>query len=153
MSFTTLILDDQQSFGESRAAHPNSASPPTGTAYNLLGLGLTPSQSPSVLIAYPHLGHYIFNLLASIQASPSRGATQHPLSVSSSGSDDEVDASEAEFEQKTPKRNGERKSNGLDRDGLVRRMVDLLDNEEEDEVKDLLKPHMGHLAKVINGLT
>ena len=152
MSFTTPILDDHPpSNGIGGIHNPSSASPPSGTASNLLGLGLTPNQSPSVLTSYPHLGHYIFNLLQSIQTSPPRSALQHPLSVSSSGSDDELGASEGDFEQKTPQRHRERKSNGVDRDGLVRKIVELLDNEEEDEVKNLLRPHMGDLAKVILG--
>lgn len=36
----------------------------------------------------------------------------------------------------------------LDKDALVRRVVELLDEEMEEEVKEVLKPYMGELAKV-----
>ncbi|WWC63844.1 uncharacterized protein I303_106449 [Kwoniella dejecticola CBS 10117] len=36
---------------------------------------------------------------------------------------------------------------GVERDNLVKRIVELLDNEEEEKVKDVLKPFMGNLAK------
>ena len=126
---------------------------------NTLGLGLpaasTPTRPASVLVSYPHLGHYVLNLLASIQTSPTPGGAQHPLSVSSSGSDDdsEFDDERGESEQKTPQRKRKNGKNGVakddvDRETLVRKIVELLDNEEEEEVKELLKPHMGDLAKV-----
>jgi hypothetical protein len=36
----------------------------------------------------------------------------------------------------------------VDKDGLVKRVVELLDKEMEEEVKEVLKPYMGDLAKV-----
>lgn len=36
----------------------------------------------------------------------------------------------------------------VDKDSLVRRVVELLDEEMEEEVKEVLKPYMGELAKV-----
>ena len=140
--------------GEHRQGDENrplrSPSPPQTN--NLLGLGLTPEFTPSrpasVLTTYPHLGHYIFNLLQSIQASPPRAGSQHPLSVSSSGSDDEGDAGGQDSEQRTPRKAGHTAGDNVDKEGLVRRIVVLLDNEQEEEVKDILKPHMGDLAKV-----
>ena len=147
-------IDDPLSLdpGDDVPDTPLSPSPKNGTTSNSLGLGLPPSltsgQNPSVLTTYPHLGHYIFNLLASIQTSPPRGAvSQHPLSVSSSGGDEDGEA-----EQRTPqkKRDGPGESSG-DRGDLVRKVVVMLDNEEGEEVKDLLKPHMGELGKVSQG--
>ncbi|ORY24204.1 hypothetical protein BCR39DRAFT_590677 [Naematelia encephala] len=126
----------------------------------------SPPGSTSVLATHPHLGHYIFNLLNSLQSSPPRPGNQHPLSVSSSGgsegSDDEPSGlgtgEESETgednEQKTPKKkrivsSGSHRSgvNGMDKDDIVRKVVDLLDKEEEDAVKETLKPFMGDLGK------
>lgn len=75
-------------------------------------------------------------------------AYHHPLSVSSSSDDEERDVSEADLEQKTARKNGNGPRDGLDRDGLVRRIVEMLDNEEEEGVKEVLKPRMGDLGKV-----
>ncbi len=151
MSLTPPIIDSQPSL-EGGGGLNGTPSPSSGTASNVLGLALPPSltssPTPSVLTTYPQLGHYIFNLLASIQTSPHRLAYHHPLSVSSSSDDEERDVSEADLEQKTARKNGNGPRDGLDRDGLVRRIVEMLDNEEEEEVKEVLKPHMGDLGKV-----
>lgn len=51
----------------------------------------------------------------------------------------------------TPSAPGSRrvsKADHVDKDGLVRRVVELLDEEMEEEVKEVLKPYMGELAKV-----
>ena len=136
------------------------------------------SATLSVLSTYPHLAHYIFNLLSSITPSPSRSAlgipAHHPLSISSSGDDsDEEDEdglgdggrkgsngespSDAEGEdhtdtmndQKTPKKStGDTNGFSPDREALVKQIVDHLDNDEEDEVKEALKVFMGDLGKV-----
>ena len=119
---------------------------------NSLGLGLpstqTPAKDPFILTIYPHLGHYIYNLLASVQTSPSRlgSAGQHPLSVSSSGSDDDS----LQVAQMTPQkqRDAPKSRTIVDKEALVRKIAGLLDNEEEEEVKGLLRPHMGSLGKV-----
>lgn len=153
------------------SVHPEIRSPSPkrhdSTTSNYLGLGLasgSTSQQP-VITQYPHLAHYVFSLLANILHSPPRaangvtsGAPAHPLSVSSSGESDGSDEdkpgsvpSSLDTEQKTPKksRNGaESGSGGLDKESLVRTIVRYLDNEEEEQVKELLKPHMGDLAKV-----
>jgi hypothetical protein len=121
-----------------------------------------------MLALYPHLGHYIFQLLASVQPSPPR-ANQHPLSVSSSGESDGSDEDANENgAQATP--NGSETAHdgggggtvqatplsklsqgttgkGFDREAMVRRIVELLDNEEEEMVKDILRPHMGNLGQ------
>ncbi len=149
MSYTPPNPDLQQTreLGGGVLGALSSPSPTRGSTSSFLGLGFpstsTPSQASSVLSAFPHLGHYIFNLLASYPTSPPRAASQHPLSVSSSGSDDEL-----ELEQRTPQKRRESTQYGIDREGLVRKIVELLDNEEEEEVKDLLRPHMGELGKV-----
>ena len=128
---------------------------------NLLGLGLpTTVAAPSVLAAYPHLGHYIYNLL-SAAASPPRATTlaaapsHHPLSVSSSGESSASDEDESggdkddeEVRQKTPKKQTTDGAQGVNKDALVKQIVRLLDDEEEEEVKDLLRPHMGDSGKV-----
>ena len=136
----------------------NMSSPTTGKA------GVTPTNS-SVLGTYPHLAHYIFNLLSSVAPSPPRSShagNHHPLSISSSGESDEEDETngkdtgdedhtavlgEAGHEQKTPRKsNGD--ASGPDKEALVMQIVERLDNDEEDEVKELLKVHMGDLGKV-----
>lgn len=79
-------------------------------------------------------------------AGQQHGHGQHPLSVSSSGeSDEEEDANRKPEDENTKRQDAK---NAMDRDTLVKKIVDLLDNEEEEEVKDLLKPYMGDLAKV-----
>ncbi|KAK8843948.1 hypothetical protein IAR55_006740 [Kwoniella newhampshirensis] len=143
---------------------------------NTLGIGVSPSSghttpfpSSSVLATYPHLAHYLFNLLQNVQFSPPRTtSSQHPLSLSSSGESDgsdeddlgatsaehgEADQTSEGVEQKTPKKGRVARSSGgggvtgIERDELVRNIVQLLDNEEEEEVKNVLKPHMGDLGK------
>ncbi|KAL1407490.1 hypothetical protein Q8F55_006923 [Vanrija albida] len=130
----------------------------------------------SVLETNPHLAHYIFKLVLSNQAtSRAPSGTQHPLSVSSSGeSDDEDDggaestttasttepsdtASSADEGDATKLRNSS--SNGRppppattgpsreEREELVRKVIDLLDNDQEEDIKDLLRGPMGELGK------
>ncbi|ORX39304.1 hypothetical protein BD324DRAFT_679780 [Kockovaella imperatae] len=130
----------------------------------------SPSASQSsVLGTYPHLAHYIFQLLSSATPSPTR-ATLHPLSISSSGESDEEDTGASttadqdeqqddrtavtqkeKVELTTPKKkisNGDMDTpNNLDREALVKRVVDLLDNDEEDQVKTVLKAYLGELGK------
>ncbi|KAK1922724.1 hypothetical protein DB88DRAFT_466843 [Papiliotrema laurentii] len=132
---------------------------PDASSTNLLGLGSPPPNQQPVVVQYPHLAHYIFNLLSSSLTSPPRAAPAHPLSVSSSGesdgSDEDQDATpreeseQAGLEQKTPKKSSTSQGppTAADREGLVRKIVQLLDNEEEEQVKDILKPYMGELAK------
>lgn len=151
MAQTNALIDDSlySNVGRDSSGALSSPSPTPGTGANFLGLGFpsstTPGPIPSILTMYPHLGHYIVNLLASIQTSPPRPTSQHPLSFSSSGSHDEL-----EVEQRTlqKKRDGRSDVSGVDRDVLVRRIVEKVDNEEEEEVKDLLRPLMGDLGKV-----
>lgn len=129
---------------------------------NFLGLGL-PSAATSlpVVVEYPHLAHYVFSLLSTSQTSPPSGAPAHPLSVSSSGESDgsgsDEEATQGQesrwAEQQTPKKSRKQDgevngSTGVDKEGLVRSIVECLDNEEEEQVKDLLRPFMGDLAKV-----
>lgn len=156
------------------ATPPEIRSPSPKRNLNILGLGLpeshstpqTQSSAPStasVLGSHPHLGHYIFNLLATASSSPPRGngsalgSGQHPLSVSSSGeSDDEDDSGQrvdGDAVDRTPQKNRSATTNRFsvaigDKEDLVQRIVDLLDNEEEEKVKELLKPYLGELAKV-----
>jgi hypothetical protein len=131
-----------------------SPSPKKRTTTNVLGLGLPPpTVTTSVLGTYPHLGHYIYNLLQSVASSPPRGAVglgTHPLSVSSSEESDGSDEELGGGGQKTPKKRitEDGKSGPGDREGLVRDIVELLDNEEEEQVKERLRPYMGDLAKV-----
>ncbi|WVR08911.1 hypothetical protein IAU60_005970 [Kwoniella sp. DSM 27419] len=106
-------------------------------------------------------------------ASTSSSSAQHPLSVSSSSESDDEDedgqsssreqaggglSSDAETEasetgQQTPTRHRDVRAEGgggppgAVRDQLVKQIIELLDNEEEEKVKDLLKPHMGVLGK------
>lgn len=137
------------------APDTRSSSPSKRQTTNILGLGLpdlaTPSKPMTILSEYPHLGHYVYNLLATAQISTSppkaQTGSQHPLSVSSSGESDEEDEGGKEKGQ-----GGEgKKPDGIDqadKDSVVKRIVELLDNEEEEEVKEVLKPYMGDLAKV-----
>lgn len=140
---------------------PEIRSPSPKKNGNILGLGLAPSMptsaTSSVLITYPHLGHYIFSLIQNIQSSPPRltsnSSGQHPLSLSSSGESDESedDADDGDNEQKTPRKQrvGKRAGQaGLGKEEVVVRIVELLDNDDEEEVKEVLKPFMGELAKV-----
>jgi hypothetical protein len=48
---------------------------------------------------------------------------------------------------------GTEKSKDVDKAGLVRQIVELLDNEEEEKIKDVLKPLLGELANVRSPLT
>lgn len=126
----------------------------------------------SVLETNPHLAHYVFKLVqnnATLQprAPPTAGG-QHPLSVSSSGESDEEDDSAHEDglhdaastdESKLSTSSGSGSSalaNGRapvipsreDREELVRKIIALLDNEQEEDIKDLLREPMGELGKV-----
>ncbi|KAK4689359.1 hypothetical protein P7C73_g739, partial [Tremellales sp. Uapishka_1] len=129
-----------------------SPSPRKATSSAYLGLGVASAPTtPSVATLFPHLTHYITNLLQSIQTSPNLHVAQHPLSVSSSG---ESDGSDSDGDhgvavgQRTPQvGTAPKEIAAVDRDGLVRKIVELLDNEEEEAVKDLLRPKMGELAK------
>ena len=111
--------------------------------------------SESTLITYPNLAHYIYDLLASISVSPTRASSlkapsHHPLSVSSSGGSDEEDTHDDD-EDTTIHQTPRKITQSIDpeaKDGLVRRIVVLLDQDEEEAVKDVLRPHMGDLANV-----
>ena len=140
----------------STAKRDGDSSPTKRQTTNILGLGLpdlaTPSKPMTILNTYPHLGHYIHTIIASAQVSPPRGPSgtgpgphqqQHPLSVSSSGESDDEDSDKG---KEAVKKQDAR--NAVDRDALVKQIVDLLDNEEEEQVKDLLRPYLGDLGKV-----
>lgn len=148
----------------SRGSNDGASSPSKRQTTNILGLGLpdlaTPSKPMTIQNTYPHLGHYIHTIIASAQISPPRGGAsgtqisslggsstalhqQHPLSVSSSGESDDEDSDKG-----TEETNKQEAKNAIDRDSLVKQIVDLLDNEEEEQVKELLKPFMGELGKV-----
>ncbi|WVF65377.1 hypothetical protein IAT40_000104 [Kwoniella sp. CBS 6097] len=170
-------------------------SPSPRKPVNFIGLGVpslppalpsaSPAPTPSLVLAtYPHLAHYIFSLLQSVQLSPTKPgqsassssstANQHPLSMSSSGESDDEDESAPQSAQsrdssmggdnspfsesegipagqQTPKKQRYIKAeggiSGIERDNLVKQIIELLDNEEEEKVKDVLKPYMGELAK------
>ena len=118
-------------------------------------------SSQSVIATHPHLAYYVFGLLSNYLASPPRAAPVHPLSVSSSGESDGSDedgqdesgAKDVQTEHQTPKKgrlSGGGDASSIDKEALVRQIVELLDNEEEEQVKDVLKPYMGDLAKVSN---
>lgn len=69
------------------------------------------------------------------------------MSVSSSGESDDEDE---EGKEKNGQAEG-KKQDGIeqaDKDFVVKRIVELLDNEEEEEVKEVLKPYMGDMGKV-----
>ena len=125
----------------------------TSSRADSLGQAPTPPRpATSVLSAYPHLGHYIFNLLANLP-SPSRAPSQthHPLSVSSSSEsdDDEPATKTLDNEHKTPqKAEGPSVGSTSEKEGLVRRVVELLDREDEDGVKMALQGVLGELGKV-----
>ncbi|TXT09125.1 hypothetical protein VHUM_02599 [Vanrija humicola] len=131
---------------------------------------MAPGDPPrqSVLETNPHLSHYVFKLVLSNQsASRAPSGTQHPLSVSSSGESDDDDdgggeepsdtASSADESDAAKPRNNT--SNGRptpavvpgpsreEREELVRKIIDLLDNDQEEDVKDLLRGAMGELGK------
>ena len=63
--------------------------------------------------------------------------------MSSSGESDDEDSDKGKDEGKK-----QDVRNAVDRDSLVKQIVDLLDNEEEEQVKDLLKPYLGDMGKV-----
>jgi hypothetical protein len=109
----------------------------------------------TILTEYPHLGHYVYGLIANAHNSPPRtnglGANgsglQHPLSVSSSGESDDEDGDDEDQAKKDLKTKKQEAGDQGDRDFVVKRIVELLDNDEEEEIKELLKPYMGDLAK------
>jgi hypothetical protein len=154
----------------------NTPPPPTSDSAGVAPLGTN----------WPHLSHYLNQLIQS--TSQISGAThsttllqppQHPLSVSSSGSDgsDSDDANEKDVrKEEDPAKvaegskevddSGVRSDSGektlsleqisrktiggpsIDKEELLRRVVDLLDNEREEEVKPLLKEKLPGLEKV-----
>ena len=142
------------------APDTRSSSPSKRQTTNVLGLGLpelaTPSKPMTILTEYPHLGHYVYGLIANAHNSPPRtnglGANgsglQHPLSVSSSGESDDEEDDDDDQAKKDLKKKKEDAGDQGDRDFVVKRIVELLDNDEEEEIKELLKPYMGDLAKV-----
>ncbi|GMK56033.1 hypothetical protein CspeluHIS016_0210890 [Cutaneotrichosporon spelunceum] len=115
----------------------------------------------SVLETSPHLAHYVFKLVqnnATLQprAVPVTGG-QHPLSVSSSGeSDEEDDATSVDGSKlSTSSSSGSSLPNGRapivpsreEREELVRKIIALLDNDQEEDIKGLLREPMGELGK------
>ena len=70
------------------------------------------------------------------------------MSVSSSGESDDEDEDDDDQAKKDLKKKKEDAGDQGDRDFVVKRIVELLDNDEEEEIKELLKPYMGDLAKV-----
>lgn len=130
-----------------------------------------PIGDPSVLDTNPHLAHYLFKMLVTSVATRNASG-QHPLSVSSSGESDSDDddhrhhtdghsehneaASSADEDgQPKPPRsntssNGNRPTGPTreEKEDIVRKIIDLLDNEQEEDVKDLLRSPMGDLGKV-----
>lgn len=70
------------------------------------------------------------------------------MSVSSSGESDDEDGDDDEQAKKDLKTKKQEAGDQGDRDFVVKRIVELLDNDEEEEIKELLKPYMGDLAKV-----
>ncbi|WVO17660.1 hypothetical protein L204_105357 [Cryptococcus depauperatus] len=134
----------------------------------------TPSTAPTptpttVLSSHPHLGHYIFSLLNNAHFPPPRSTLgQHPLSVSSSGESDGEESDEDQDQGNVSQSGSEAASatstasnatkasqdegSGkrltlVEKEELVRKIVDLLDNEQEEEVKVTLRPYMGELGK------
>nr|XP_019001729.1 uncharacterized protein I203_05932 [Kwoniella mangroviensis CBS 8507]OCF65190.1 hypothetical protein I203_05932 [Kwoniella mangroviensis CBS 8507] len=146
---------------------------PSQTSSGSAGSSASPAPAPTpslTVTTYPHLAHYIFGLLQNVNISPTKPTTssstgQHPLSVSSSGESDEDDSPSPPLTTSTPSADGinptlqtpkkqtnsrsetARGISGAERDSLVKKIVELLDNEEEEKVKDVLKPFMGDLAK------
>lgn len=130
----------------------------------------TTAPTASALASFPHLGHYVFNLLATVSASPPR-ASQHPLSVSSSGESDGSDEDSSTGKStpalsnklndappppssgtsrwsQTPSRQVSYSKPAVDKDAVVRQIVGLLDSEQEDEVKEVLRPLLGEVGQV-----
>lgn len=70
------------------------------------------------------------------------------MSVSSSGESDDEDEDDDGQAKKDLAKKKEDSGDQVDRDFVVKRIVELLDNDEEEEIKELLKPYMGDLAKV-----
>lgn len=133
----------------------------------------------TTLTTHPHLAHYIHSLLNNVHFPPPRSAlSQHPLSVSSSGgsndsdSDDEhrgnvsnvsqsgseaASTSGASGVTKSSQEGGlaksddgsSRKATTAEKEELVKKIVELLDNDQEEEIKGTLKPYMGELGKVM----
>lgn len=132
------------------------------------------AESKSVLDTSPHLAHYVFKLLLSNQPQAQSRSTlavapgQHPLSVSSSGESDEdedephdaASRTESSTSADESQSSSSTKANGAqlpqassgpsreEREALVLRIIDLLDNEQEEDVKDLLREPMGEFGKV-----
>lgn len=134
----------------------------------------------SVLETNPHLAHYIFKLIQSSSTLQPRAAQtaggQHPLSVSSSGESDEEDdadtpdhphadgaslsSTDDDGKALSTSLGSSSSANGLralpsgpsreEREELVRKIISLLDNEQEEDIKDLLREPMGELGKVCN---
>ncbi len=156
-----------------------------------------PSAGP-LLTAFPHLHHYVYQLVASTYGS-SLAAPQHPLSVSSSGSgsgsssddddavytgkgkttgdatltgangdrrggpsEDKADSDGIKSDTRSdrsamsPTMGQDRKLSGkykaLDKEELLKTIVDLLNAEKEEEVKDVLKEKLPSIAKVGAGV-
>lgn len=134
---------------------------------------------PATLTAHPHLAHYIHSLLNNVHFPPPRSAlSQHPLSVSSSGGSDGSDSDDdhhgnvsnvsqsgseaastsgASGVTKSSQETGvtrsdygtARKATTAEKEELVKKIVELLDNDQEEEIKGTLKPYMGELGKVL----
>lgn len=109
----------------------------------------TGNEPIRALESYRHLGHYIVNLLQSLQGSRVPSAV-HPLSVSSSGESDDEDNGASTGKEKPTTIEGSpvKLLSSGQKDALVQRVVDCLDNEDEDGVKNLLKPYMGDMGSV-----
>lgn len=113
--------------------------------------------------SYPHLTHFIQSLVASTPVqhiSPPNHLVQpqpqHPLSLSSSGESDSSNSNENSDNDEpkskptngTPSKRAPPAFTASQRDDLVNQIVDLLDQEKEEHVKDVLAPFLGDLAKV-----
>ncbi|KAL7421040.1 hypothetical protein Q5752_003924 [Cryptotrichosporon argae] len=96
------------------------------------GPGSSQAPARSVTETHPHVAHYVLSLLQTSHSSPPR---HHPLSVSSSGESDDEERGE----------DGAGLS-AAEKEVLVRQVIEMLDNEQEEEVKELLKAHMGELG-------
>ena len=134
---------------EIRSPSPKRASIDTSS---LLGLGDGSQEAPpppSTTITYPHLSNYIATLIATSPRKPAHGAA-HPLSVSSSGKssgsdEDLTDTKAKEAKDVTPEKSG---STQTDKEALVRKIVKLLDDDEEEEIKQVLRPYLGDIGNV-----
>lgn len=125
----------------------------------------------SVLETNPHLAHYVFKMLVTSVATTRAASGQHPLSVSSSGesdSDEEdnhhgeggsehldpTSSADEDGRPRAPRSNtsstGARTTGPTreEKEDIVRKIIDLLDNEQEEDIKDLLRGPMGDLGKV-----